>query len=239
MFLSSDVLVNGLDLSLYGGVDPRDLPRYTYPESSRATGVPVSTVAAWVRGMPYTRSGKTRFFQPVIERPDPNDPRLSFNNVLEVYVLRALREVHEVKLDKIRQAIQIAREEEGVDRVLIDPQLRTTGGDLFLNHYLELVTLSHSRQMAMRAILQAFLQRVAPDRSWLTPQARNPNLSGSSPVFVSPFVSFGNAIIQRRGVSTNVIASRLNLGESRQDIVEDYELTEDEFEEAILYEAAA
>lgn len=189
--------------------------------------------------MPYTRGGKTRYFKSVIERPDPDDPRLSFYNVLEVHVLRALREVHEVKLDKIREAIQIAREKEGIDRVLIDPQLRTTGGDLFLNHYLDLVTLSHARQLAMRAILHAFLQRVAPDRSGLFPLARHPNLRGSEPLLVSPFISFGNSIIKRKGVSTSVIASRLNLGESQEDIVEDYGLTVDEFEEAILYESAA
>ena len=58
------------DLSLYGGQDPRELPRYTYNEASRATGVPASTIAAWVRGMPYaSHTGQKAFFEPVIRRP--------------------------------------------------------------------------------------------------------------------------------------------------------------------------
>jgi uncharacterized protein (DUF433 family) len=39
-------------------------------------------------------------------------------------------------------------------------------------------------------------------------------------------------------VSTATIASRVNAGEERASIVEDYGLLEDEFDEAVLYEAA-
>jgi uncharacterized protein (DUF433 family) len=235
---------NDLDLSLYGGVDPRNLPRYTYTEASRATDVPASTIQAWVRGMSYTRKrGPSGYVQPVIERPDAEDPRLSFYNLFEVHILRALRRVHEVKLDAVRQAIRLAKQEHGIERLLIDPQLKTTGGALFLDYYLDLVELSLSRQLAMRHILQAHLQRVRVHPKLklaeFFPEARNPILKDKDPILVSPFISFGNPVIGRIGVSTHAITSRLNLGEAEGEIIEDYDLTKDEFEEAILYESAA
>jgi len=45
--------------------------------------------------MAYTTSRGTKSrYAPVITLPDPHDKRLSFNNLLEVNVLRALRKVH-------------------------------------------------------------------------------------------------------------------------------------------------
>lgn len=235
---------NDLDLSLYGGVDPRNLPRYTYNDSARATDVPSSTIAAWVRGMSYTKPrGGSGYVHPVIERPDPDDPRLSFHNLIEVHVLRALRRVHEIKLQAVREAISQAKEEHGIERLLIDPQLKTTGGALFLDYYLELVELSPARQLAMRHILQDHLRRVKVHPKLklaeFFPLPRSPLLRDEEPILVSPFISFGNPIIGRIGVSTNVIATRYNRGETEAEIEEDYELTREEFEEAILYESAA
>ena len=81
--------------SLYGGLDPADVPRYTRVDASRATDVPASTIGVWAHGMAYTTSRGTKSrYAPVITLPDPHDKRLSFNNLLEVNVLRALRKVH-------------------------------------------------------------------------------------------------------------------------------------------------
>ena len=74
-------------------------------------------------------------------------------HLLEAHVLRSLPELHEVRVEAIREAMTQARTDYRVNRLLIDPQFRTTGGALFLDYYFELVELSKSRQMAMRNIL--------------------------------------------------------------------------------------
>lgn len=235
-------VANGKGFGLRGTSDPAELPLYTRVDASRATGVPASTIGVWVHGMPYTsRKGVKRKYERVITLPDPDDPRLSFNNLLEVNVLRALREVHEVQLRSVREAIENAKREHGIDRLLIDSRLRTSGGALFLDYYLRLVELSNSKQIAMRAILEHSLQRIEVDDRlrasffplprYMEPQAR--------PIRVSPYIAFGSAILERRGVSTHAIRSRIDAGEDRSAIIADYELTDAEFEEAILYEAAA
>lgn len=93
----------------------------------------------------------------------------------------------------------------------------------------------------MRAILEHSLRRVEVDedlRASFFPMPRH-MAPDDKPILVSPYVSFGNAILERRGVSTYAIRSRVDAGETKSAILADYELTNDEFEEAILYEAAA
>src|ERR1700737_3342979 len=103
--------------NLYGGVDPRDLPRYSYPEAARATGVPASTIAAWVRGQEYALKKGRGFFRPVIERP--GDGQLSFYNLIEVPVLRSLRTKHAVKLEHVRQAAEVAERKYKIPKLLL------------------------------------------------------------------------------------------------------------------------
>jgi uncharacterized protein (DUF433 family) len=228
--------------NLYGGLDPAETPRYTRVDAERATGVPASTVGLWVHGMPYTdRKGVRRHYAAVVVLPDRADPRLSFNNLLEVSTLRALREVHEVKVRSVRTAMENAKRDHNIDRLLIDPNLRASGGRLFLDYYFQLVDLSNSKQMVMRSILEHSLKRVEIDddlRASFFPIPRYMDKE-ARPILVSPYVSFGNAILDRRGVSTYAIRSRLDAGDKKEDIIADYELREDEFLEAIRYESAA
>lgn len=229
---------------LYGGLDPADQPRYSYVEAARATNVPASTVAAWTRGMRYTRRGKAPgYFLSVIERPDPKVARLSFNNLLEVNVLRALREVHEVRMPAVRDAIDRAKADHGIKRLLIDPHLKTSGGQLFLDYYFQLVELTKTQQLALQEILRESLQRIRADKSRVEcffPLPRSPRSpQGARPILVSPYVAFGSPIIERRGVTTSAIRSRVDVGEEKEAIMADYGLNEEEFDEAIRYEAAA
>jgi uncharacterized protein (DUF433 family) len=227
---------------LYGGSNPADMPMYTLLDASRATGVPTSTIGVWVHGMRYTtRKGERKRYAPILQVPDREDPRLSFNNVLEVNSLRALRAKNEVKLRSVREAIANARRDLKIDRLLIHPNLRASGGELFLDYYFKLVTLSNSRQEAMRAILEHSLKRIEYDeqlRASFYPIPRFMN-KDERPILVSPYVSFGSAVIERRGVTTYVIRSRRDAGEKREDIIADYDLSNDEYEEAIQYESAA
>jgi len=239
-----DQAKHNAEFDLYGGLDPADQPRYSYVDAARATNVPASTVAAWTRGMRYTRRGKTPgYFISVIERPDREATRLSFNNLLEVNVLRALREVHEVRMTAVRDAIERAKEDHGIKRLLIDPHLRTSGGQLFLDYYFQLVELTKTQQLALQEILRESLQRIQVDNSRVEcffplPRSRR-SPQGARPILVSPYISFGNPIIERVGVTTNAIRSRVDLGEEKEVIMADYGLNEEEFDEAIRYEAAA
>lgn len=241
LFMSTAVLPQ--DPSLYGDHDPRERPLYTFADASRAADVPASTVRSWIVGQRYRRKDDMGYFEPVIERPESEDGRLSFANLIEVHVLRALRTVHDVRLDSIREAVRIAQNELGIDRLLIDHRLKTSARKLFLDRYTDLLELSPSRQIAMRRILDLYLERIDYDPSRLPvefyPFEKSPRNAGRKVISISPFVSFGRPLVHRCGVSTRAIVQRLDAGEAEDAVLQDYGLEEAELEEAILYEAAA
>jgi uncharacterized protein (DUF433 family) len=178
-----------------------------------------------------------------LRRPDEEDSRLSFTNLIEAHVLRALRTVHDVDLGVIREAIIIAERELKINRLLIHPRLKTSAGKLFLDRYTDLLELSRSQQLAMRLILEMYLERVEYDKTKLPSQffpfEKVPSNAGKRIVSISPFVSFGRPIIRRLGITTRAVVERLDAGEPMATVLGDYDLTEAELEEAILFEAAA
>jgi uncharacterized protein (DUF433 family) len=228
---------------IYAGLDPRELPIYGLTEAARYLGLSPTTLRSWVAGRPYPRSGGKGFFEPLINRPDPSDPRLSFTNLVEAHVLRALRVKHEVPMSEIRNALEYAQEKFRIQRLLIREELRAAAGNVFLDHFGKLVNLGKSGQLAMKHILEAYLKRLDRDPEGLPtrlyPVTPEQTLDGPKTIVIDPRVSFGKPILVESGVSTAAIADRIDAGESVQDVAEDYGITQAEVEEAILYERAA
>lgn len=226
---------------IYGGVDPRDLPRYSYSEAARATGVPATTIGGWVRGQDCTlKHGGKAFFRPVIERP--GEGRLSFYNLIEVHVLRSLRTKHAVQLQHVREAAEIAEAKFNLPKLLLSEQLRFGAGDLFLEQYGRIVQLSRAEQMVMQSVLSTHLDRIEFGAGGL-PRNFSPleriALAGRKLLLVSPAISFGRPIVRRLGVTTRAIAESINLGESADELRNDYRLEPDELNEALAFESAA
>ncbi|HEX3532451.1 MAG TPA: DUF433 domain-containing protein [Thermoanaerobaculia bacterium] len=72
---------------LYEDVSPRDKPRYTLAQAARYLKIAPATLHSWVRGRQYPRAGGAGRSEPLIRAAD----RLSFSNLIEAHVLRALR----------------------------------------------------------------------------------------------------------------------------------------------------
>ena len=214
---------------------------YNLPEAARYLHLPPATLRAWVEGRSYRLSaGRTGFSEPLILRPDPRDARLSFSNLVEAHVLRALRAEHQVPMAHVRRALDYAQREFGIDRLLIRDELRAAPGEMFLQEYGRLLSLSRAGQFAMEKILDAFLRRVVRDAKGLPlrlyPFTSPSLLEDRRIVAIDPRISYGRPAIERKGISTAVLAERLNAGESVRDLAEDYGLQDEEIEEAILYE---
>ena len=82
---------------------------------------------------------------------------MSFTNLVEAYVLRALRQNHNVSITALRTALDYAEQELSISRLLMKHDLLTTAGDLFLQYYGNLINLSQSGQLAMRKVLDCLL----------------------------------------------------------------------------------
>ena len=176
-------------------LNPYARPRYSLAQAARYVRISPTTLRSWVRGRTYPTAGGSRYFEPLILKPAPEDPRLSFSNLVEAHVLRSLRTRHE------------------------------------------------SRQIVLKELLQAHLQRIERDIQGvplrLYPVIGPRGLAGPKIVGIDPRVSFGRPYIVGKGVRTSTIVERLNAGESRETLAADYQLEDAEIEEAILYERAA
>ena len=221
--------------------DLRDQPAYTVAEAARYLRVAPATLRSWVADRAYPKAAGTARFRPLIRPARGKPPTLSFWNLIEAHVLRSLRIDHGVSMDALRTAIQYAQKSQNIDRLLLSNELRTDAGRLLLERYGELIDLSASGQMAMRRMFNEHLARVEWDE-WQFPVRLYPFVSegsGSRPVAITANVAFGRPVVARAGVTTSAIAERLDVGESVAEIAEDYDLSPEEIEDAVLYERAA
>jgi len=160
----------------------------------------------------------------------------------EAHVLRSLRTEHGVALKAVREAVDYAERIEKIDRLLLNKELRTHAGKLFLDKYGQLIDLPASGQLAMRMLFEEHLKRVEWDESKF-PVRLYPFASGGTPairtIAIDPSIAFGRPVVARAGVSTGAIAGRIDANEPMQEVADDYDLTVEEVEQAVLYERAA
>lgn len=223
--------------------DPRHLGAYGISEAAHYLALPAATLRTWVRGRSYPTAEGRQLSEALIQLPEPAEPLLSFTNLVEAHVLKAIRRRHGVPMQKVRPALLYLEEELGVSHPLARQELLTDGVHLFVERFGQLVNLSQSGQLAVREFLEAHLRRIEHDTHGLAlrlfPFSRGEALDVPRAVVVEPRISFGRPVISGTSVRTEVIASRLKAGESVQDLAEDYGVEVAEIEEAIRYELAA
>ena len=226
-----------------GTFDPRDQPAYSLAEAARYLKVADATLRSWVIGRPYPKADGIGHFRPLIHPPSRKPPTLSFWNLIEAHVLRSLRTEHGVSLREVRKAVAYAEKSLGIASLLRSNDLRTQGGELLLERYGELIELSASGQLAMRRLFQDHLARVEWDERRfpvrLYPFVSSEVPSASRQIAIDATIAFGRPVVIRMGIGTGAIASRIDAGEGVSEIASDYDLSEAEVEQAVLYERAA
>lgn len=226
-----------------GRADPLEVPAYGLAEAARYVRLSPATLRTWVAGRRYPRRDGTGTFKPLIALPSGNEGPLSFSNLVEAHVLRALRTEHGVSISAVRRAIDFAQRELGIERLLLSPELRAGAGELLLEKYGELIDLTRSGQLAMKKILNAYLSRIQWDESLrpsrLYPIARVDLVDESRRIAIDPRIAFGRPVILQMGISTAAIAARIDAGEQVGELAADYDLTPADIEDAVVYERAA
>ena len=209
-------------------IDQRDLYQYGYTEASKATRIPVSTLRAWTRG----QEGFNPVFKPASEQG------LSYFNLIEAQVLRAIRKIHKISMPNVRKALDIAEGEYGKTRLFIDREFRFGAFGLFIEQYSKLISLTQSSQETLYNLLKDYLDRVEYDKQGF-PKMFFPSLETEPDerlILINPFVSFGRATVVTRSISTDAIVARIEAGEEKEFVSQDYGIPEEEIEAAIEYE---
>jgi uncharacterized protein (DUF433 family) len=219
--------------------NPLEIPNYTVEESARYLLVPISTVRYWTIG----ESGAAPLTSIFSRRPI----LLSFKNLVELYVLESLREIHDIGLPRIRRSVEELRIEKPSKFPLADYQLATSGRRIYLEgNGDELVNLTGGGQHAFKAILNPFLKRVERNPKGIAERLfpftsrqhqQHPERAPKC-VVIDPLVAFGMPVLVNSRISTAFLMSRRKGGASISKLARDYGRSETEIEEAISLEEA-
>jgi uncharacterized protein (DUF433 family) len=229
---------------LYGDRDPREIPSYSIPEAAHYLRLPSATVRSWVLGRNYTTKHGTKPFDPLIriEEKKAQPPLLTFTNIIELHVLRAIRTQHKIPMKSIRPAITYIEEELGYPHALARSKFYVDGLDLFIEVFDKFLNASKGGQVAIRKVMARYIKRIDWDdkgiATQLFPFTRVSEDEGPKLVVMNPRISFGRPVLVGTGVRTLAIAERYSAGESSLDLARDYGCEQLQIEEAVRYELA-
>ncbi|MGK7933499.1 MAG: DUF433 domain-containing protein [Microcystaceae cyanobacterium] len=218
------------------------VPTYTIADTARYLHIPLPTLRTWVNGRSYPTKKGHKEFLPLIQRPNPDIPQLSFTNLVEAHVLRVIRTVHNVPLDKIRIALDYISEQFKTDHPLVLKQFSTDGVDLFIEQVEQLINASRSGQLAMKQVLNHLLTRIEWDEKDIAARlfptvANNGENFTDKVLIIDPNVSFGKPTITGTGIPTKIVTELFDAGDLIEDIADDYNCTPWQIEKAILFES--
>ena len=224
-------------IQFYQNRDPRDLPAYSVVEAAKYLRVPEFMLHSWVRPINIP-TPDNYVIKPLIERPR-NSSMLTFMNLVEGHVIKALRTQHNVPIKEIGAAINYAEAKLGISRLLISPDLMAGARQIFVQKYGQLISVGRGGQLAIEKMLDVYLKRI--EYRDKLPIKLRPFINGHNGehIAITPDIAFGKPIVAPENITTYMIAERYELGENKSDIALDYGLPDVAVEEAIIYEAAA
>ena len=220
-------------MTTFDQTDRREIPAYAIPEAAHYLGVPKSTLRAWFAGQ--------QKFRAVIRPADSKTLILSFSNLVESYVLSAIRRKHHIGLPTIRRGMSFLVERLGSKRPLLEEQFATLGAKLFVERVGEIINLSQPGQVEMTDLIHAYLERVERDAKGV-PIKLYPFMRSQPPkdqprtVVIDPQVSFGRPVLAGTGIPTAALAEQFKAGDQVPDLAKDYGASEEAVWDAIRCE---
>jgi uncharacterized protein (DUF433 family) len=203
-----------------------DTPAYSCLQAAHYVGVPNHTLSRWV--------GEDG----LISTPAPN--ALSFNNLAEAHILKAMRKVHGLSLQGIRRALRELAQLRHTAHPLLDETFETDGVNLCIRDDDEVINLSQKGQREFREFVSLYLHRIQRDDEGkvarLFPFVVAERENEPRYISISPTVSFGKPVLAGTGISTSVIVGRFNARDSVADLAREYDVSPAVLEDAIRWE---
>jgi len=210
--------------------DPREMPAYTVPEAAWALRIPVSTIRAWFFGQEQ--------FEPLLRPALAKSRLLSFNNIVEAFVLRSVRTKHRIPMPYVRSALDRVENELRQTRPLLHESFRTDGVRLFVEAFGSL----QDATTGQRALFDEHLDRIQfkdGQASKLFPFYYHDERNSPRAIAIDIERCFGRPIVDRISIPTEVIHDRWWwAGEQIDVIASDYRCEVRDIEEALRYERA-
>lgn len=212
--------------------EPEEVAVYQLAEAAHIIRSSPSTLRLWACGS----EGRKPLFKPASRAP----LLLSFSNLVEAFVLTAMRRVHRVSMPRVRRALRYVGNELGYPRPLVHARFRTDGVSLFVQHAGRLLDVSAEGQAVLRGVLEETLARIDWERDLavrLYPWVRGGELASQpKTIVVDPRLGFGMPVIAGTGIEARIVAERYRAGEPALLLAKDYQLGIAQIEDAIRCE---
>jgi uncharacterized protein (DUF433 family) len=212
------------------------MPRYSVSEAAVYIGLPDATLRAWFYG---TTSGSRPYLKEFRAMLQPaSSDLLSFYDIASAHVLMALKKKG-VKPEVLRVVVQSLEREFPKERYpLLGKSFYFFGRELMLKKLGERLSLSRSRELGFKSIVDKFLSRLELDKEKM-PLRFSPlkgrTEKGRSYIIIDPRFSAGRPIIKGRGIEAEIIAKRRHSGESIRVLAMDYRIPQRAVKEAVKY----
>jgi uncharacterized protein (DUF433 family) len=203
-----------------------DTAAYGYAQAAHYVGVPEKTLRRWAGddGLLVT----------------PQENALSFNNLAEAHIIKAMRKTHGITLQGIRKALNELAETRQSPHPLLEEEFETDGVDLCIRDADAVINLSKRSQREFREFVALYLHRIRRDDAGrvahLYPFIVTEEANEPMSISISPTVSFGKPVLAGTGISTAVIVGRFNARDSVEDLAREYGVPSAVLEDAIRWE---
>jgi uncharacterized protein (DUF433 family) len=207
------------------------VPAYTPADAARILSVNYTTLMYWIAG----RRNQSALIKPASSIP----PELSFINLIECHVLKALTTRYKMRMQNVRNGLDTLKERFCSEHPLLDRRFRTDGVSLFIHESDQLLNLSKGGQLALKEIMEVYLQRVVWNANGLVkyyPFVYKERADEPKIISMTPLISYGQSVIDGTGISTAVIASRFAAREDPEALAKEYGRSKEEILEAIRWE---
>lgn len=202
-----------------------DQAAYSAPQAAHYLGLSYATLRSWIAP------------DGLIQTPMEN--ALSFNNLAEAHILKAMRRVHKLPLQRIRKALVELSRIRQTPHPLLDETFETDGVNLCIRDENDVINLSQHSQREIRQFVALYLHRVERSDGQVTrlyPFVVAEREQEPKSISISPTVSFGKPVLTGTGISTSVIVGRFNARDSIADLADEYQLDPAILEDAIRWE---
>jgi uncharacterized protein (DUF433 family) len=220
-------------------IDYLNIPIYPISVASHHLMLSFSTARSWVSGRSYETQGGKRHSKPLLSLADPRNKRASFTNLVELFMIQAIRQQYNVPMQEIRRAINYLKKQTDYPHPLAHSSLKTDGKYILVDQFDGLINASRGGQVEMADLIDPYVNRIrwAEDLAvGLSPFLRREQ---SDAVYIDPKIKGGRPCVKGTGITTTTLADRWAAGETYQEIASDFGLESYLVEEAIRFEKAS
>lgn len=208
---------------------------YTPAEAGRLIGVASQKITRWLRGHSVGERAYEPLWAPQVDLED-GSVHLGFRDLIEA---RAANEFIRAGLSPqaVRRAIQLARDEIGIDRPLSTTAFKTDGKSIFLEQIgtdgeVSLLDLFKG-QFAFAKIMQRSLKGIEFDG--IEPTRWRP-MGDAGGIVIDPEKAFGQPISEESGIPTAVLKAAFDARGNTEAVARDWEVPVRVVRQAIAFE---